>query len=339
MKKLLLCLIICFTAGCMPAQGGNNSFPKLNGPYLGQTRPGIEPVVFAPGIVSDGLINRDIAMMPDGKEIYFCSAAGNYNYTAIYFTKLKNGRWTKPEVLSFASDPGYMNLEPFISPDGKKLYFLSNKPSIKNGVASEDQDIWVAERKGEGWGEPVNLGPPINTDSGEFFPSVTNEGTIYFSREEKQTRANFIYRSRLVNGKYTEPEKLGPEINSGKSQYNAFIAPDESYIIVPVFGRADSRGGTDYYIVYRSKEDKWSKPINLGDKINTVFSQEWSPYVSPDGKYFFFMSIRLNPELESGKIKLTYDQLKKIHNSPQNGNPDTYWVSAGFIEALRPKGF
>lgn len=197
----------------------------------------------------------------------------------------------------------------------------------------------MAERKGDWWGEPVNIGAPINSDGGEFFPSVTSDGTLYFTKEDKKTRVNLICRSKLVNGKYSEPEKLGAEVNSGKNQYNAFVAPDESYCIVPVIGRADSKGGTDYYIVYRSKDDKWSQPINLGDKINTVMSQEWSPYVSPDGKYFFFMSVRLNPDNESGKIKLSYNQIKKIHNEPQNGNSDIYWVSASFIETLRPKEF
>ncbi|MCU0646050.1 MAG: hypothetical protein MUC94_17540, partial [bacterium] len=65
----------------------NNFFPKLTDSYLGQAPPGNEPLLFAPGIVSDGLHNRDLTMTPDGREIYFCSAAGNYNYMAIFCTK------------------------------------------------------------------------------------------------------------------------------------------------------------------------------------------------------------------------------------------------------------
>lgn len=321
------------------AQTNQTKFPELTGKYLGQNPPGENPEIFAAGIVSDGMHNRDIAITPDGKEIYFCSAAGNYNYSAIFVTRLINGRWTVPEPLPFASDPRYINLEPALSPDGQKLFFLSNRPDISKGETANDQDIWVAERQGDMWAEPYNLGPPVNTEAGEYFPSITNDGTLYFTREEKQTRKNYIYRSRFVNGKYTEPEKLNEKINCGQSQYNAFISPDESFIIVPVFGRADSRGGTDYYIVYRTPDDSWSEPVNLGDKINTQQSQEWSPYVSPDGKYFFFMSVRLDNDLESGKISLTYDKMKKIHSSPQNGNSDIFWISSGFINKLKPDGW
>ncbi|MCI0515966.1 hypothetical protein L0128_22355 [candidate division KSB1 bacterium] len=329
-------IILCMLADSYALAQDGQAFPKLTGPYLGQTPPGNEPQLFAPGIISDGLHNRDMTMTPDGKEIYFCAAAGNYNYTAIFYTKLIDGNWTAPEALPFAADPRYLNLEPCIAPDGKKLFFLSNRPDTARGETVGDQDIWVSERQGSGWGTPTNLGAPINTEAGEFFPAVTNDGTLYFTREEKGTRKNFIFRSRLVDGQYTEPEKLGPEVNSGQSQYNAFVAPDESYLIVPIFGRADSRGGTDYYLIYRTPDDQWRQPINLGDKINTPQSQEWSPYVSPDGKYFFYMATRLNPENESGKFSLTYQRLQKIHQSPQNGNADIYWVSAAFIETLKP---
>jgi Tol biopolymer transport system component len=340
MKSFLsLFLILSLNFSISSAQQKQITGLELSGPYLGQSPPTDEPKVFAPGIVSDGMHNRDITISADGKEIYFCSAAGNYNYSAIFVTKLINGKWTLPESLPFASDPRYINLEPALSPDGKKLFFLSNRPDTENGETVNDQDIWVSERQGDQWGKPYNLGAPVNTDAGEFFPSVTNDGALYFTRDDKQTRKNFIYRSRFVNGKYTEPEKLGEEINSGQSQYNAFIAPDESFIIVPVFGRSDSKGGTDYYIVYRTPDDKWSAPINLGDKINTAQTQEWSPYVSPDGKYFFFMSTRLNSERESGKIPLTFDELKNIHNSPQNGNSDIYWISTRFINELKPVGW
>jgi hypothetical protein len=339
-KKILsnsICLLI-LALTILSAQQ-KQSYLKLSGPFLGENPPADDPKLFVPGLISDGMHNRDIAISPDGKEIYFCSAAGNYNYSAILVTRFIDGKWTIPESLPFASDPRYINLEPALSPDGKKLFFLSNRPDTENGETINDQDIWVSERQGNQWGEPYNLGAPVNTDAGEFFPSVTNDGTLYFTRDDKQTRRNFIYRSRFINGKYTEPEKLGEEINCGQSQYNAFIAPDESYIIVPVFGRPDSKGGTDYYIVYRSSDDKWSAPINLGDKINTPQTQEWSPFVSPDGKYFFFMSSRLNYERESGKTPLTFEELRKTHNSPQNGNSDIYWISAKFINELKPAGW
>lgn len=185
------------------------------------------------------------------------------------------------------------------------------------------------------WSKPYNLGSPVNSADEEFFPSVTRDGTIYFTRNKKGSRLSYIYRSRFQDGKYQEPEKLGPEINSSRSQYNAYIAPDESYIIVPTVGREDSYGGTDYYISFRNADDSWMGPVNMGDKINTKRGTEYSPYVSPDGKYFFFMAVRSIDDKVSMTENLTYKKLLEYHNSPQHGSSDIYWVNASFIKDLK----
>jgi Tol biopolymer transport system component len=332
--------ITAVVLGCEP-QGQPErgvEFPVLTGPYLGQQPPGAEPVLFAPGIVSTGMYTRDVAMTPDGREIYFGVSVGGLS--VIMQTRLEAEGWTRPEVAPFSANPDFMNLEPFVSPDGQKFYFLSTRPRDGGPMPTEDigrwvnQDIWVMDRTAGGWGEPYNLGPPVNSDDEEYFPSVTRDGTIYFTRTPAGTRESYIYRARLVDGRYDEPERLGPEINSTASQFNAFIAPDESYLIVCVFGHEDSMGGTDYYIVFRDESDVWSRPINMGDAINTPRNGEFSPYVSPDGEYFFFMSTRPRPR-EQIPDRLTYDALSEIYEGPQNGNPDIYWVRARFIDELR----
>ena len=127
---------------------------------------------------------------------------------------------------------------------------------------------------------------------------------------------------------------LGPEVNSTNNQFNAFIAADESYIIVGVAGRADSYGGADYYISFRDQDDNWTGPINMGDVVNMPQGAEWSPYVSRDGRYFFFMSTR-NMPAESYPERFTAEYLHGLHNQPNNGNPGIYWMDAGFIQELR----
>ena len=329
-------LLVCFlAAGCIPPD--SRDFPTLTGDYLGQTPPGATAELFAPGVVSTAQYTRDVAMTPDGTELYYGVMTGGYS--VIMQTKLVNGRWTKPEVAPFSDNPEHMNLEPHISPDGERFYFLSNRPTDGGPMPEEDigawvnQDIWVMDREGDGWGEPYNLGPPVNSDDEEFFPSVTRDGTIYFTRNAAGSRESYIYRARAVDGGYAEPEQLGPEVNSTPSQYNAFVAPDESYLIVGTAGREDSRGGSDYYIVFRSPDDTWTGPINMGDVVNSKWA-EFSPYVSPDGRYFFFMSTR-RASAEGRPERLTYDYLEGLYGGSQNGNADIYWVDAGFIEELR----
>lgn len=330
-------LSVCFLAGrgTVPPADAAMELPVLRGPYLGQKPPGLEPELFAPGIVNTGMFTRDVAMMPDGREVYFCVALGNYAWSTILVSRELDGRWTEPEVVLHMENPGILNFEPCISPDGKKFYFLSTRPDPSKNEKEGDQDIWVMDRVGDGWGPPYNLGGPVNTDQPEYFPSVTRDGTIYFTRAEKDGRTSFIYRARWAENRFLEPEKLPLQVNCGASQFNAFIAPDESYLIVPVFGRKDSLGGTDYYVVFRGADDTWGEPVNMGDKVNTAGGAEFSPYVSPDGKYFFFMSSRFLPR-DKWPAKLTSKILREVYNKSPNGNSAIYWVDARVIESLRP---
>ncbi len=311
------------------------SFPVLKGPYMGQVPPGIEPELFAPGIISNGMANRDVAISPDGKEMYFGIHTPDFSYSSILVTKEINGIWTKPEVLPFATNPKYMHLEPALSKDGNKLFFLSTMPNDGTNKPS-DEDIWCVDRTEDGWGEPYNLGEPVNSKGHEFFPSLTDDNTIYFTRRDPGQREEFIYRSKFNNGKYETAEKLPKQVNCGKNRFNAFVAPDESYVIVPVVGMEDGLGGVDYYIVFRNKDDTWNEPINMGSKINSPTGANWSMYVTHNQEYIFYMATKELPE-ENLPETINYDFFSNLKDSPLNGNPDIFWVDAKIIEKLRPK--
>ncbi len=312
-------------------------FADLSGPYLGQTPPSDTAELFAPGILSNAFNNRDMAISPDGSEIYTSVVTGGFAHSKIIVYKNKDGFWQPPEIASFCGGPETNELEPAFSYDGSTLFFISNRTDSINGKTGDHWDIWAADRTYDGWGEPYNLGGPVNSDHHEFFPSLTKDGTLYFTRRQADSRDEFIYRSRKINGSYMIPERLPDQVNCGQARYNAFVARDESYIIVPVFGMPDSYGGTDYYITFRNKEDQWSRPVNLGAEINSSAGQEWSPYITHDEKYFFFMSMKLKPLALDGEF--VYQTLLDYHNNYENGLPDMYWIEASFIKALRPEGF
>jgi len=326
----ILVLAFIFSSSSQLEAADDNNHSDL---YLGQTPPGHEAELFAPQIISDGFNNRDMAMMPDGSEIYYAINMRNFEISTILAVYRINGSWSKPQVASFALDKNFKYLEPAISPDGKRFFFVQSAKDGKN-----NNDIWVMDRQANGWGKAKKLGDFINTDVSETFPSITNDGTLYFSRVSDDPRVEHIYRSRFQNGEYLEAERLPDNVNSGQTQFNAFVAADESYLIVSVYGREDSIGSIDYYINFRNDNDVWSKPINMGENINTTGAQEYSSYVSRDGKYLFFMSTR-TPVRDLNEGDYSYDYLGKVHNNPENGNSDIYWVDAGIIEQLRPEGF
>ena len=180
----------------------------------------------------------------------------------------------------------------------------------------------------------MNLGEPVNTEDSEFYPSLTREGHLYFTRARKGSQLNMIYWSRLLNGRFQEPELLPEQVNCGINRFNAFISPDEDYLIIPAAGMDDSFGGVDYYIVFRTDNDQWSEPLNMGPEINSEAMREWSAYVSRDNEVLFFMSDRLTG---IGPDQWSYQGLSELHNNPGNGNPCIYWISAGIIDELREK--
>lgn len=334
MKHFLIGLAVVISIVCCSEP--EYQLTEKSGPYIGQTLPDTLPRLFAPGIINTAVFTRDFAINPERNEIYYAIVLGNFKKSAILYTKQIDGIWTKPEVAPFSRDSRYEHLEPFISPDGGKFYFVSDKPVNTLGKAKDDFDIWVMDRLDGGWSEPYNLGEPINTDDSEFYPTLTKTNTIYFTRQPKDERVNYILRAKHDGTKFGEPEMLGPNVNAGRSRFNAFVDPDEDYLIIPIFGMPDSYGSTDYYISFRNAWDEWSEPINLGGNINTQNGREYTPYVTRDKKFFFFMSLREN---EKAIEKLSYAALTELHQTPGAVNPAIYWVDAKFIEDLRPEGF
>ncbi len=305
----------------------------LSGEYMGQTLPYSIPRVFGPEIISNGLINRDITFTPEGDEIYFTFATSNYSYATVLHTKNVNGIWCNPEVASFATNPDYVTIEPCLSHDGSLLYFASDRP-IVDSTEKDDTNIWVVKRVGTDWSEPILLDTTINTGQGEFYPSVTKNGALYFTRDEP-SGIHYIYRSAFVDGAFKNPEKLPEQVNCGRNRFNAYVSPDEEFVIIPAIGVEKDVAGVNYYITFKNK-DNWSEPINMGQTVNKDLGRGWSASLSPNEKYLFFMSSR-GLSKKSQPESLSYTFLDQFQSEPQNGNADIYWVQADFIEELKLK--
>jgi len=316
---LLLCSL------CGPGQGVTaQNTARIDYPYASH-KPLREPTIFAEGVISTGDFDSHPAFTADGKTLYFVRSTPTFNLWTILVSRFEKGRWSTPEIAPFSGQ--YSDADPFIPADGSRFYFISNRPVGKK--SKPDLDIWVMEKTGAGWGQPNNLGAAVNSPGSEWFPTVAANGTIYFGsdREGGKGRTD-IYRSRLVNGKYTEAENLGDAINTQLNEFEPLIATDESFLILMTGGRADGRGGFDLYISY-NRDGAWTKPANLGDKINSS-GNEYSPAISPDGKYFFWTSTRGFADKPLEK-RLNYQELMKKLRSPRNGLGDIYQIDIGVL--------
>lgn len=274
-----------------------DEFPVLQGPYLGQTPPGLTPEAFAPGIVTTEHYEFGGAFSPDMKEFYLLRNGGKYEKYSLVVFKSQNNQWRE----SIASPSAG---RPFVSPDGKTIHLGKR----------------YLERTEAGLSERKSLGLPFE-DIRIMRLTASSKGTYVF--DEAGTDGDGVIRySRLIDGKREVPRMFSKEINTGTWNAHPFIAPDESYILWD--GRRDSGfGDSDIYISFRQLDDSWGKAINLGGKINTA-GWDASASVTPDGKYLFF-----HREISPGNLDIFWVDAKIIEDlRPQGANDSAPMVSA-----------
>ncbi|HMS66747.1 MAG TPA: exo-alpha-sialidase [Saprospiraceae bacterium] len=297
-------------------------FCKGQSMFNPNTPPKTVELIKASGINS-GQYERDFALSPKGDELFYTlQSPGGKFQTIIHRIKEENGLWSEPQLASFAGH--FSDLEPTFAPDGKRLYFVSNRPT--SGKEIKDFDIWYVEKADGIWKNPINLGAPINTAADEFYPSITNSGNIYFTAAYNNSISKEdIFVSMFENGKYQTPIALDSALNSKLYEFNAFVSPDEDYIIFTSYGRADDMGRGDLYMSLKGEDGKWQQAKNLqnlnSDKL------DYCPFVSFDRSAFYFTSERSNLQSSYIDKAVTLTQLLENYNGAQNGGGDIYWLS------------
>ena len=314
---LLLCSISsCENQNATSASNGSSETSEVNKDLSF----GVQP--FAESIFSQFNNVRDFTMNAEETEAYFSLQSMARELSVIMKMEKKDGQWQNPEISSFSGR--YTDLEPFLSPDNLKLYFVSNRPVSKDSTNTKDMDIWYVERGSisESWSEPKNLGAPVNTPGDEFYPSVASNGNLYFTLIKPELEsADDIFVSRWKDGAYTEPEILGEGVNTKGAEYNAFIAADESYLIFGGWRRPDGLGSGDMYIS-RKVNDEWTTAENLGEKINSKY-MEFCPFVLNGTLYF--TSRRSSISTKDNGFSSTEELLTEI-NKYDNGSSRIYRV-------------
>jgi Tol biopolymer transport system component len=280
------------------------------GPYLGEKPPGLEPVLFAPGVISTDVEELNSVFSPDGREFAFARAAApagskDPNFQ-MYTMRLGTQRWEAP-VLFPANGPSFdMDME--YSNDGNRLYWVGLQPV--DGKMPQGMRMYYSDRKGNGWG-PAQLGPEaVNALDMVLYPSITADNAMYFpARAADSLGGTDIYRSEFRDGKYQKPVNIGAPVNTRDGESDLVVARDGSYMIVSS-RREGGQGEGDLYISFRQPDGRWGALRNMGAGINSDKS-EYCPKLSHDGKYLFFTSQR-------------------------TGSGDIYWVDARVIDKFRP---
>lgn len=247
--------------------------------YLDAALPKQEAKIFASGIVSisreEGSYEERPVFSPDFRELYF----EVNNYKARSFTsfsmRFENGHWTKPEPAFFAK---YRGIQASFAPGGSRLYFVAPRRDGENSRA-----LWTADRRGADWAKPVLLDSAINSLPSVGFPCITNNQTLYFLSMTGPQKG--LYRSRPEGGAYRAIEKVDLLPKAGDVG-DFYVSPDESFIVFYA-NLPGNLGQGDLYVAFPKSDGSWTKPQNLGRKVNTA-GYDYAPSLSPDGRYLFF---------------------------------------------------
>ncbi|MFC1493481.1 TolB family protein, partial [candidate division KSB1 bacterium] len=195
-STIILNLILLVFPFCFCSGQNEGEFAEYK--YFGIDPPGIKPELFAPSIISVEDVQHCFpAFAPNGLEVYWMQFNIELRNSVLMFMEYKDNSWSKPDTALFSV--GYRDTAPVFSADGKRLFFVSSRPGGKG-----KGDIWYIDKNDAGWSEPVNPGAPINTEKRESQPTFTNDGTMYFVRWTEGYEYGWaIYRSKLINGRYT----------------------------------------------------------------------------------------------------------------------------------------
>jgi len=300
-KKSVLALAFLLALTLIIEAGARQGFPRLQGPYLGQKPPGMTPQPFAPGVITTDEEEGSSGFARNGTVFLFQKFLHNRCQT--FITRLENGVWTTPELIPFwetMADNGDF----VISSDDKTMLYQVKTETGSFLVSS----IWRVEITDKGWGERASFPPPINSGYDESFASDTVDGSLYFFSRRPGGKGRFdLYSCLFRDGRYTESVNL-EALNTEFQEWDPFIAPDGSYLVF-CSTKPGGLGADDLYITFKLKDGHWTPPVNMGKEINSAGSEN-RPYVTRDGRYFFFTSTR-------------------------NGSRDTIWVRAEYLDRFR----
>ncbi|MBU1011971.1 MAG: hypothetical protein KKG99_03110 [Bacteroidetes bacterium] len=292
-RILMILFAILLQVSIAYCQSNLNEFPVLKGKYFGQIPPGDTAKIFAKDLISEkGRFEFGVSFSPNGKELLVGTQERD-TASVIYTKKTKNG-WAKPKKTSLSNGKFTNEMEPFFTPDGKQIYFapFNQWDRIR---------LWSVDISSQGWVNQRILDTVVAAFPA-FYPVCSSNKTLYYSNIDDRK----IYKSKFQNGRYAKPELVGLPFG-----FHCFIAPDESFALID--GDLNGLGESDICVVFKNKADQWGKPINLGKRVNSEYS-ETCPALSHDGKYIFFSR---------------YNEVNELS--------DIYWVSAKIIEELRLK--
>lgn len=304
LKKLAFATMIASGAGATPLFAGE---------------------LIGPGVISTGLQETSVAMTADGNTLFFMRSDMGETDDTIMVSHKRGTTWGNPEVAPFSGQ--WHDSEPTLSPDGKRLYFVSNRPTrpgaapVTASMAGHEfpgKNLWYVQAKaGGGWDAPVHVDGAMNDGAMIYNPSVATNGNIYFSAHRPDSgKAYQLYVARRAGDGYATPE-LVPLGDVANNRMDPAVDPAERFIVF-AGNEGDSLGRADLYIAFHQPDGSWGKPEHLGSDINSK-ALENAPSLGHNFGELFLASDR-GTEVTFPKKQDTAASLQARLSGPMNGS-------------------
>lgn len=209
--------------------------------------------------------------------MYFLSADANFTNYRVMYSRCEAGKWTQPAVPSFTRPLPVIEADPFVSYDGKRLYYISS-----HDPKHEDFDIWRVERTSTGaWSEPTRLPEPVNSPASELLPREDARGRLYFgSAREGGHGQGDIYVAELNATGAWQVSNLGPPVNTPAFEYEAEVSRDGSTMVVVAH-----RTNRSHLYQYKRRGGAWAE---VGEIPALADQFQVGPLLSPRGDRLLF---------------------------------------------------
>lgn len=262
-----------------------------------------EPRLWTPPAIASAEYESSPSFTPDGREMYFFRADRNFGNYRLMVSRCVNGAWSAPEPPSFAAKLPVLEADPFVSIDGKQLFFVSSRHK-QSKPGEEDLDIFVVHGGADGkWGKPQRLPEPVNSPGAELLPRLSADGRLLFgSSREGGFGLGDIYIATFAKGAW-KVENAGPPISTPANEYEAEISRDGKTMIVVA-----DRGDRSHLYLFERGESGWKETGKVPARSD-VF--QVGPLLSPGAERILFAQAHGD---RSGEL-FTFD-LKPASDSP-----------------------
>lgn len=234
------------------------------------------PVRWTPAEISTDLYESSPTLSPDGRELFFFRADRQFDHYRLLSTHCVGGRWSEPAEPAFAAAPGVFETDPAFSPDGRRLYYGTDRHR------KDDLDIWKVERTADGeWGAPTRLPEPVNSTHSELLPRELIDGRLLFgSNRPGGPGGRDLYLATPQGDGEWRVEPLPGGVNTAGDEYEADISRDGRVMVVVA-----NRGERSHLYRYERVDGAWLYRGQVPARQD-VF--QVGPLLSPDGKRLLF---------------------------------------------------